>query len=105
VLIVAAADLAHVGPAFGGRPVDMVGRGRLQAADETLIDHMRRGNAEGFLSEIQRVEDRNNVCGVPPIYLALRFLQPTYGELVGYDRCPADRQGTSLVSICGILFR
>jgi AmmeMemoRadiSam system protein B len=105
VLVIAAADLAHVGPAFGSRPVDMIGRARLQAADEALIEQMNRGDAEGFLSEIQRVGDRNNVCGVPPIYLALRLLEPVQGELVAYDRCPADRQGTSLVSICGVAFR
>jgi AmmeMemoRadiSam system protein B len=105
VLVIAAADLAHVGPAFGGRPVDMIGRARLQAADEALIERMNQGSAEGFLSEIQRVGDRNNVCGVPPIYLALRLLEPVQGELVAYDRCPADRQGTSLVSICGVAWR
>jgi AmmeMemoRadiSam system protein B len=105
VLVIAAADLAHVGPVFGGRPLDMVGRARLQAADEALIDRMRAGDAEGFLAEIQRVEDRNNVCGVPPIYLALRLLQPVQGELVAYDRCPADGYGTSLVSVCGVVFR
>jgi AmmeMemoRadiSam system protein B len=105
VLVVAAADLAHVGPAFGGRPLDMVGRARVQTADEALIDRMRAGDSEGFLAEIQRVEDRNNVCGVPPIYLALRMLQPAQGELVAYDRCPADGYGTSLVSVCGLVFR
>ena len=105
VLVVAAADLAHAGPAFGGRPLDMVGRARLQAADEALIEPINAGDADGFLAEIQRVEDRNNVCGIPPIYLALRLLQPVQGELVAYDRCPADGQGASLVTICGILFR
>ena len=105
VLVIASADLAHVGPAFGGRPVDMVGRARLQAADDALIDQLGTGNAENVLSEIQRVEDRNNVCGVPPIYLALRLLEPAQGELVAYDRCLADKQGTSMVSICGIVFR
>jgi AmmeMemoRadiSam system protein B len=104
VLVVAAADLAHVGPVFGGRPADIVGRARLQAADQAIIDHITAGDAEGFLEDIRRVEDRNNVCGVPPIYLALRLLQPVRGELVAYDRCPADRQGTSLVTICGIVF-
>jgi len=83
----------------------MVGRARLQAADEALIDRMRAGDAEGFLAEGQRVEDRNNVCGVPAIYLALRLLQPAQGELVAYDRCPADGYGTSLVSVCGLVFR
>jgi hypothetical protein len=82
----------------------MVGRGRLQAEDDELLDHIRAGSAEGFLAEIQQTKDRNNVCGVPPIYLALRLLQPTQGDLIAHDRCPADQQGTSLVSICGTVF-
>jgi AmmeMemoRadiSam system protein B len=104
-LVVAAGDLAHVGPAFGGHPLDLVGRARLQAADDALIERMCAGDAEGFLTGIQHVGDRNNVCGVPPIYLALRLLQPAQGELVAYDRCPADARGTSLVSVCGVVFR
>ena len=84
----------------------MMGRARLQAADEALIGRINAGDAEGFLTEIQSVQDRNNVCGVPPIYLALRLLHPAVqGELAAYDRCPADGQGASAVSICGIVFR
>jgi AmmeMemoRadiSam system protein B len=105
VLVVAAADMAHVGPAFGGHPVDLSGRARLQAADEALIGRMRAGDAEGFLDKVRRAGDCNNVCGIPPIYLALRLLQPVQGELVAYDRCPADGQGTSLVTVCGVVFR
>jgi AmmeMemoRadiSam system protein B len=105
VLIVASADLSHVGPAFGGQPLDLVGRARLQAADETLIERVCAGDAEGFFAAIRHDGDRRNVCGLPPIYLALRMLSPVQGEQVAYDRCPADANGTSLVSICGILFQ
>jgi AmmeMemoRadiSam system protein B len=104
-IVVAAADLSHVGPAFGGRPVGMVERARLRAADDELIEHMCAGDAGGFFAAIKRVEDRNNVCGLPPITLALRVLDPVQGQQVAYDRCPADQNGTSWVSICGILFQ
>jgi AmmeMemoRadiSam system protein B len=102
-LVVAAADLAHVGPAFDGAPVDLVARAQLQAADDELIERMCTGDAEGFLQVIKYVEDRNNVCGLPPIYVTLRVLSPAQGERVAYARCPADQNGTSLVSICGVL--
>jgi AmmeMemoRadiSam system protein B len=105
VVVVAAGDLSHVGPAFGGQPLDLVGRARLQAADDELIERMCRGDANGFLAAIQRANDRNNVCGVPPIYLALRMLGAAQGERVAYDRRPADENGTSVVSVCGVVFR
>jgi AmmeMemoRadiSam system protein B len=103
-LVVAAADLAHIGPAFGGRPVGLVERARLQAADDQLMERICAGDATGFFTAIHSVQDRHNVCGLPPIYLALRILNPVCGEQVAYLRCPADQAGTSLVSICGIVF-
>jgi len=102
-LIVAAADLAHVGSAFGGQPLDIVGRAQVRSADEALLAQVCVGSATGFLDEIRQVEDRYNVCGIPPIYLALRLLEPVQGSLVAYDLCPADERGTSQVSACGVV--
>jgi AmmeMemoRadiSam system protein B len=102
-IVVAAADLSHVGPAFGGPPIDLSGRARLKEADGELIDRICAGDAQGFLAAIKRSEDRNNVCGVSPIYLALKAIERAQGEQVAYDRCPADENNTSLVSICGVV--
>ncbi len=102
-LVVAAADLAHVGPAFGGYPQGLMERTYLQSADEALIEQVCAGDAEGFFEAIKRQGDQYNICGLPPIYLALRVLGTTKGQKVAYDRCPADENGTSLVSICGVL--
>jgi AmmeMemoRadiSam system protein B len=104
-IVVAAGDLSHVGPAFGGQPLDWAGRARLQAADEELIERMRAGDGPGFYAAIERDGDRRNVCGLPPIYLTLRLLDPVEGELVSYERCPADEQGSSWVSVCGVVFK
>ena len=106
VLVIAAGDLAHIGPAFGDPgPVDFDGRARLAAADEALIATICAGDAEAFYRQVESEGDRRNVCGLAPIYLALRILEPTYGEQAGYDRCPADQNNTSWVSICGVTLR
>jgi hypothetical protein len=102
-VVVAAGDLSHVGPAFGGRPVDLSERVNVQTADGQLIHHITTGDAAGFLQSIQHVEDRYQVCGASPIYAALRTLSPATGELVAYDCCPADESRTSFVSICGVV--
>lgn len=106
-LVVASADLSHVGPAFGGRPLDMAARALLRQADEGILAQMCRGDAEGFLAVVG--DDRNNVCGLPPIYLALRLLAadgaPPSGDLVAYEAAPADAVNTSMVTICGLLWR
>ncbi|OIO88735.1 MAG: AmmeMemoRadiSam system protein B [Anaerolineae bacterium CG2_30_64_16] len=103
-VVIAAGDLAHVGPAFGGHPLDALGKARLRAADQSLIRDVCAGDPEAFLDGIRQVGDRYNVCGVPPIYLALRLLEPTHGRLVSYAQCPADELATSVVSVCGIVW-
>jgi AmmeMemoRadiSam system protein B len=103
-LVIAAADLAHVGPAFGGAPQGLMERAHLQATDDALIERICSGDAEGFFEAIKQEGDRYNVCGLPPIYIALRLLGQVQGERVAYDRCPADENSTSLVSICGVAF-
>lgn len=103
-LIIAAGDLVHVGPAFQGSPVDPGALIQLKDADDELIQAMCRGDARGFYNSIMRTQDANNVCGVSPIYLTLRLLDPLQGESLGYAVCPADQNNTSVVTICGVIF-
>jgi AmmeMemoRadiSam system protein B len=103
-LIVASGDLSHVGPAFGGAPLWAPDKARLRVEDETVVARLRAGDAESFFGAVRAVGDRNNVCGLPPGYLALRLLGGAQGEVLGYDQCPADEDDTSVVSIAGVLF-
>lgn len=104
VLIVASGDLAHVGPAFGGSPLNSQSRLALRRADDDLMAAMCAGDAEQFYRAIHQVQDANNVCGVAPIYLTMRAVQATRGETVGYATCPADDFDTSVVTIGGAIF-
>ena len=101
-LVIAAGDLAHVGPAFGDpSPVSAPGRASLAAADARTIAAIDAGDAQGFL-DISRAEgDARKICGISPIYIALRLLRGSKGESLGYEQCPADTGGGSLVSIVG----
>ncbi len=108
-LIIASGDLAHVGPAFGGAPLNATSRNWLRAADEQLIAHMVAGDVTGFFEEIRQVQDGNNVCGVAPIYLTMQSLGATAdvgirGHHTGYATCPADEQDTSVVTVGGVIF-
>jgi predicted class III extradiol MEMO1 family dioxygenase len=109
-LVVSAADLAHVGPAFGDhRPVGNGGKRDLAASDARVLAATEAGTAAGFLSALRGQEDRTRVCGLPPTYWALRLLErlaghPPAGRLVGYRQCPADDAFGSVVSIAGVLW-
>jgi AmmeMemoRadiSam system protein B len=105
-LVVAAADLAHMGPAFGDPyGLDYIGRARLRNADQRLLQAVYDGDAAAFFEMLKAEGDRRHVCGLPPIYLTLRLLGEARGEPAGYDLCPADAQGTSFVSIAGVILR
>ena len=103
-LVVAAADLAHVGPAFGdAHGVDFIGRAQQRNADERLLASICAGDAEAFFAQIRDEGDRRHICGLPPIYLTLRVLGEAQGRPAGYALCPADPQGLSFVSVAGAL--
>jgi len=103
-LVVAAADLAHMGPAFGDPyGLDFIGRAQLRNADERLLETVYAGDSGALFGELRDERDRRHVCGLPPIYLTLRLLGETCGELAGYALCPADQQGMSFVTIAGVI--
>ncbi len=104
-LLVAAGDLAHLGPAFSTSPMDDAAKTSLQQADEALITTMCQGDAQGFFNRISAVRDENNVCGFSPIYLTLKALEKTSGASAGYAQCPADEAVTSVVSVCGVVLQ
>lgn len=103
-LVVISGDMSHVGPAFGGAPLSDADKEALRRSDDLVIDRMRAGDAAGFFRVIADAGDRQNICGLPPTYLALRLMDVVEGELVGYAQCPADDEGASVVSICGMVF-
>ncbi|MBE0479765.1 MAG: AmmeMemoRadiSam system protein B [Dehalococcoidia bacterium] len=103
-VVIAAADLAHVGPAFGDSFIlDTAGCARLSAADSEFMNAVAGGDAEALFMLVKREGDRRRICGLAPIYLMLRLLGETAGQVTGYAQCPADASGTSYVSICGML--
>ena len=105
-LIVVAGDLAHVGPAFGdSRTWDEPARTVLRNADYASMAAMCGADAEGFFQGIQEEQDARKICGLTPIYLALRLMgAKVAGERLSYEQCAADSAGTSFVSIAGVMW-
>jgi AmmeMemoRadiSam system protein B len=105
-MFVAAADLAHVGPAFGdSAPLDVLAKTDLGQRDRALIDTLSHAEADDFYGAIRAEGDRRRICGMPPIYLMLSVLSQVEGSLAGYAQCPASEDGGSVVSICGMVYR
>ncbi len=75
ILVIAGADLCHVGKRFGGpEPFTEELVSRARAADLAMLESVTRMDAEGFVKFIQKERDRRNVCGTPAIYALISAL-------------------------------
>ena len=102
-VIIASGDLAHMGPAFDGLPVDEVAQAQMKVDDEALMDTLCAGNADVFF-EFMKGQHGRNVCGLSPFYFTLDLLGSSQGYTLAYDCCVADANNTSFVSVCGTIF-
>lgn len=72
---VAAADLSHVGPHFGGAdPVTEAELASLAGRDRRTLEAVAGGDARSFFSDVSADGDRRNICGIPPIWATLAAL-------------------------------
>ena len=86
-VVIASADLAHVGPQFGDpRPLTPGQLREVEEADRRMLSSVEAGDAEGFFHAVARDGDRRHICGLPPIYAALRVLGTHPGRLLRYNQ-------------------
>jgi AmmeMemoRadiSam system protein B len=103
-VVIAGADLAHVGPRFGDlEPLDARGRRALERRDQESVDLALRLDAEGFSRQVRADLDRRRVCGLSPIYTLLRVLPPARGVALHYSQCVTPNEG-SVVSHASMAF-
>jgi len=92
-VILASADLAHVGPRFGDpRPITPGQLREVADADRQMLAAVEAGDAEALFHAVARDGDRRRICGLPPIYAMLRVLGGVRGRLLRYSQWP-DPQG------------
>ena len=104
VLVVAGADLAHVGPRFGdAAPLDARGRERLARRDSESIALAIDRDASGFFAQVQSDLDTRRVCGLGPIYTMLRVLPAAKGARLHYAQHVDPDEG-SIVSHASLAY-
>ena len=104
-IVVAAADISHVGPVFGDRqPLDAPSKNSIRASDELWLEAACSGDSGRLRDHMAARGDPTRICGATPIYLTAAILGSVRGRLVHYDQCPADEDFGSLVSIAGVLY-
>ena len=104
VLVVAGADLAHIGPRFGdAAPLDERGRERLAQRDSESIALAVDRDASGFFTQVQSDLDTRRVCGLGPIYTMLRVLPAVKGARLHYAQHVDPDEG-SIVSHASLAY-
>ena len=105
MLIVAAGDLSHVGPAFGDPlPLQPHEKSRIHSPDEQWLEVACSGSSDLLMDHVLLQGDSTRICGAAPIQYMLAILPESKGQVVAYDQCPADEQFGSLVSVAGVLY-
>jgi len=75
VVLIAGADLAHVGPRFGDRhPMNERERADLEKADRESLARAAARDPSAFWQDVARDLDTRRVCGLAPIYALLKSL-------------------------------
>jgi AmmeMemoRadiSam system protein B len=106
VVVVAGADLAHVGPRFGdGRAWGAGQREALEAADRESLARAAALDAPGFWEHVAADLDTRRVCGLAPIWSLLRSCAGSVaeGRLLHYEQT-VDAEDGSIVSHAALGF-
>jgi AmmeMemoRadiSam system protein B len=106
VVVVAGADLAHVGPRFGDAiPYDGKGRDRLERADRASLDRAASLDPGGFWAHVASDLDERRVCGLAPIWSLLWALGSSQarGRVLHYEQT-VDGDDGSIVSHAAVGF-
>lgn len=104
VVIVAGADLAHVGPRFGDPAPDAGARAELERIDRASLQHATARAPRSFWSHVVADLETRRVCGLAPVFSTLEALPASArGELLHYEQS-VDADG-SVVSHAALAFR
>ncbi|MBN2327989.1 MAG: AmmeMemoRadiSam system protein B [Candidatus Omnitrophica bacterium] len=104
IVAVAGVDFSHVGRRFGHlqglSPRELE---RVTHDDRQVLESLHTGEAEAFYRAIEEKKDRNNVCGLSPIYMALDVVRAGRGFLLSYDQAVED-DAQSMVTFASMAF-
>ena len=101
-LVVASADLSHVGQQFGEpRPVDDQRKFDVERHDREMMTKFIDNDAEDFISAMKWHNNSTHWCSIGNMSAAIQLLEPKEIELIDYRQACDDR-GIALVSSCAM---
>ncbi len=106
VVVVAGADMAHVGPRFGDpEPHDQRKRVALEKIDRASLDFAASRDARAFWDHVAADLDERRVCGLAPIFSLTDVIdEKLRGEILHYEQ-NVDPDDGSIVSHAALAYR
>jgi MEMO1 family protein len=89
ITLIAAVDLAHIGPRFGDRwPVDLSHQAEVERGDREMLDHVLAPDADAYYLQVMRDRDARRICGLTPIYFLTGLMRSEgrTGALLRYTK-------------------
>jgi len=104
-IVIAGADLAHVGPRFGDpRAMNEKERTGLDKTDRDSLERAERLDSESFWEHVASDLDTRRVCGLAPMYSLLKTVDDkARGEVRHYEQTVDPEEG-SIVSHAAVGF-
>lgn len=110
-LIVASADLSHVGPMFGDKqslagdtPEAQEARNRVLAHDQEMLQHIMQAQPDNLIAAMAWQQNPTRWCSTGNIVAALKTIRPDKVELLRY-MAAIDQQGMGMVTSAGAVMK
>mgnify|MGYP001045005451 CR=1 FL=1 len=102
VALIASADLAHLGPRYGDRETYApIREEEIKEDDLRMLNWLEKADPEGFIQEIAKIKDKRKICGLAPIYLTFKIIEPIRAEILKWSVW-YDQSTKSAVSFCAM---
>jgi AmmeMemoRadiSam system protein B len=106
VTLIAAVDLAHIGPRFGDQwRVDRQHQASVERGDREMLDFVLTPDPEAYYAQVMQDRDARRICGLTPIYVLTALMQAEQrrGELLRYTQW-VDTDQSSSVTFASAVF-
>jgi AmmeMemoRadiSam system protein B len=102
--IICSGDLAHIGQRHGDKTLLDEQRLRNQAeSDRGLLETAAKGDAEAVFDHVAARGNQDRICGLGPIYTALKTIAPARGDLLRHDQA-VELDQTACVSFGSVAY-
>lgn len=105
MLIVAGADLSHVGSHFGDeRPLEPAWLTHVADSDRTMVKQLRMGRPDGFVDGLRDNSNITRICSTGSLYVLRRILDHAAWQDLGYHQACDAEGGTCVTCIAAALW-